>query len=76
LISYYSRRRQPPMVLVNVIGRDLIPAPDDYESHLPVMMNLRSRPVLRKMRRTGVTIMEWNPGKQSFHSVLAGRMRR
>ena len=76
LKSYYSRRRQPPMVLVNVIGRDLIPAPDDYESHLPVMMNLRSRPVLRKMRRTGVTIMEWNPGKQSFHSVLAGRMRR
>ena len=76
LKTYYSHRRQPPIVLVNVIGRDLIPAPDDYESHLPVMMRLRSRPLLHQMRKTGVTIMEWNPGRQSFHSVLAGRMRR
>lgn len=74
--TYYSRRRPAPLVLVNVNGRDLIPMADDYKSHLSVMMNLRSRPILHRLRRTGVTIMEWNPAKRSFHSVLAERVKR
>ena len=76
LRSYYSRRRRPPIVLVNVVGRDLIPQPEEYPSNLPTLMQLQSRPGLYKLRRTGVTILEWNPHHQSFHAVLAGRMKR
>ncbi len=76
LKSYYSHRRRSPIVLVNVIGRDLIPQPENYESNLPVLMQLQARPVLHKLRRTGVTIIEWNPRRQSFHAVLAKQVRR
>jgi uncharacterized protein (DUF58 family) len=76
LRSYYSRRRQPPIVLVNVIGRDLIPQPEEYESNLSTLMQLQSRSGLYKLRKTGVTVLEWNPHRQSFHAVLAGRMKR
>jgi uncharacterized protein (DUF58 family) len=76
LKSYYSRRRRSPIVLVNVIGRDLIPQPDNYESNLPEIMQLQARPLIQKLRRTGVTILEWNPRRQSFHAVLAKRVVR
>ncbi|NLE07761.1 MAG: DUF58 domain-containing protein [Dehalococcoidales bacterium] len=76
LKSLYSVRRKPPIVLVNVIGRDLIPCPVEYNSRLPLLMNLQSMPKLHKLRRFGVTIIEWNPENQSFHSVMAGRVRR
>ncbi|HEY96451.1 MAG TPA: DUF58 domain-containing protein [Dehalococcoidia bacterium] len=76
LRSYYSQRRRPPIVLVNVIGRDLIPQPEEYESNLSALMYLQSRSGLYKLRKTGVTILEWNPHRQSFHSVLAARMKR
>jgi hypothetical protein len=76
LRSYYSRRRRPPIVLVNVIGRDLIPQPEEYESKLSTLMQLQSRSGIYKLRRTGITILEWNPHRQSFHAVLAGRMKR
>lgn len=76
LRSFYSHRRKPPIVLVNVIGRDLIPLTDEYESNLSAIMQLQSKPILHSLRRTGVTIMEWNPAKQSFHAVLAGQVRR
>lgn len=73
---YYSRRRRSPIVLVNVIGRDLIPQPETYESNLSTLMKLQAKPVLHQLRKAGVTIMEWNPARQSFHSILAGRVRR
>jgi uncharacterized protein (DUF58 family) len=76
LRAYYSRRREAPVVLVNVIGRDLIPQPDNYRSNISEIMQLQAKPVLQQLRRSGITILEWNPRRQSFHAVLAGRMRR
>jgi len=76
LKSYYSLRRRPPIVLVNVIARDLIPRPDGYESNLPLLMQLQASPLPRKLRRAGVTVMEWNPSLQSFHIVLARQVKR
>ena len=76
LKSYYSRRRRSPIVLVNVIARDLIPQPDSYESNLPVLMQLQARPMLHQLRKAGVTILEWNPLQQSFHAVLAKQVKR
>ena len=76
LRACYNRRRQAPIVLVNVVGRDLIPETNEYESNLSLLMNLQSRPELIKLRKAGVTIIEWNPARQSFHAVLAARVRR
>lgn len=76
LKSYYSRRRSSPIVLVNVIGRDLIPHTENYVSNLPVLMQLQARPVVQQLHRTGVTIIEWNPRRQSFHAVLTKQVKR
>jgi len=76
LSSYYSRRRKPPIVLVNVIARDLIPPPDSYESNLPVLMQLQARPMLQQLLKARVTVLEWNPCRQSFHTILAKRVKR
>ena len=76
LKRYYSRRRRPPILLVNIVARDLIPGPEEYESSLPVLMQLKSRPMLQQLLKMGMTVIEWNPRQTSFHAVLARRVRQ
>jgi len=76
IIGIASRlRRRLPMLVVNVSGYDIIPATSRYDRNSVTMMQWLNKPVRAKLRRLGVSVLDWNPAKDTFDKVLLKTMR-
>ena len=76
IIGIGSRhRRKLPVLAVNVSGYDIIPHTDRYDNNSLAMMQWLNQPVRAKLKRLGVSLLDWNPRKDTFDKVLLKTMR-
>jgi uncharacterized protein (DUF58 family) len=76
VIGIASRyRRKLPLLVVNVLGYDIIPASNSYDRNSITMMRWLNRPMRSKLKKLGVSLLEWDPGKQTFDAALLKTVR-
>jgi len=69
------QRRKLPVIIINVAGYNVVPTRNNYETNIPVIMNLNTRPRITQLRRLGASVLDWNPRKVSFGTALLSLMK-
>ena len=76
LSALSSRGRfRPPILIININGYFFASPRDDVEQAAVDFVALRTRPVVRALRRHGAHILQWNPTRESFGEVLLRQVR-
>ena len=68
-------RRRFPLLVVNVNGYDIIPTNSAYDRNSITMMRWQNRPIHARLKRLGVSLLDWNPKKETFDAVLLKTVR-
>ena len=75
------RRRVPQaicagdLLVVNVNGYEIIPTNSAYDGNSVTMMRWLNRPIRSRLKRLGVSLLDWNPKKETFDAVLLKTVR-
>ncbi|MHB8584924.1 MAG: DUF58 domain-containing protein [Thermoplasmatota archaeon] len=64
------RRRRLPVLVVNPVVHNLIPSQDPWSADAAEILRRLERPAVDKARRLGARVVEWDPRRQRFESVL------
>lgn len=76
VIGIASRHRKRfPLLVVNVNGYEIIPANSNYDENSITMMRWLNRPIHSKLKKLGVSLLNWNPNKETFDAVLLKTVR-
>lgn len=74
LMSGGRRRKRVPLMVVNVLSYYLNPTPpSEYREYAIMLQRIKHSPIASKLRRVGATVVEWNPQKDRFTTVLLGQ---
>jgi uncharacterized protein (DUF58 family) len=75
-ILVYRRKRRPPnVVVINILPYDLIPKANDWEMFAAKMLDVASRSLTSRLRNLGLTVLDWNPRKESMENTLLSTIR-
>lgn len=71
------RRKRIPVLIVSPVVHAHLPANEDYREDIVALLRRRERPVIQRVRRSGVRVVEWDPTEGGLESVLlaGGRAR-
>ncbi len=75
ILVYKGRRRQPNILLINVLPYDIIPKANNWEISAAKMLDVASRSFSNQLRNLGVTVLDWNPRKDSMERTLLSSVR-
>ena len=65
------RRKRVPIMVVNVLSHYLNPTPpSEYKEYAILLQNIKHSPIASKLRRLGATVVDWDPQKDRFTTVL------
>jgi uncharacterized protein (DUF58 family) len=64
------RRRTIPVLIVNPVVHSLVPTGDKWGPDTVALLRRMERPAVDRARRLGARVVEWDPRKQKFESVL------
>lgn len=71
------RRKRIPVLIVSPVVHAHVPANDDYRADVVNLLRRRERPIIQRVRRSGVRVVEWDPTVAPLEStLLAGAKRR
>ena len=71
------RRRRIPVLIVSPVVHAHFPANEDYRADIVALLRRRERPIIQRVRRSGVRVVEWDPTVAPLEStLLAGAKRR
>ena len=72
------RRRRLPILIVSPVVHASIPNDAEYGPSIVDLLRRRDRPVIQRARRVGARVVEWDPSRSRFESVLmqGGKTRR
>lgn len=71
-----GRRQKLPIMLVDVVPYDLITLKREFDENAAVALYLRNRPLVRKLRAMGISVLEWNPKIGGLSTVLLKQVKR
>lgn len=71
-----SRRKKPPILLVNVLPQDMLSRGNPYDENSKLLLQLSDRPLVNTLRRAGVSVLEWNPLSEDFSAKLLRQVKR
>jgi len=75
-ISAHARRKHwGNMLVINVLPYDLIPKKDLLETLAAQTLEAKSKRLSEQLRRLGVVVLDWNPVKENFGSLLIKHLR-
>jgi hypothetical protein len=69
------RTRKLPVMVVSVAGYNMIPRLDKYDENSALLLQLQTRPQAQQLRRTGASILEWNPRQENFSTALLRQVK-
>ena len=75
ILVYKRRRRQLDIMLINILPYDFVPKTNNREKFAGKMLDVASRSYSNRLRNLGVTVLDWNPRKQSMEITLLSTMR-
>lgn len=70
-----GRRRKPPIVVINILMEDVISRGRTYDERSKIILYLMSRPLVKALRTAGASVLEWNPRRDAFGTVLLRQVR-
>jgi uncharacterized protein (DUF58 family) len=69
------RRRQPNIVVINILPYAMIPTANSWEAFAAGMLEAASRSYSERLRNLGLTILDWDPRKESLENTLLNTLR-
>ena len=75
ILVYKRRRRQRYILLINILPYDFIPKVNNWEIFAGKMLGVASRSFSNRLRNLGVTVLDWNPRKESMEIALLSTIR-
>jgi uncharacterized protein (DUF58 family) len=69
------RTRKLPVMVVSVAGYNIIPRLDKYDDNSALMLQMQTRPQVQQLRRTGASLLEWNPRQENFSTALLRQVK-
>lgn len=75
ILVYKRRRRQLDILLINILPYDLVPKANNWERFAGKMLNVASTSFSNRLRNLGVTVLDWNPRKESMEITLLSTAR-
>jgi len=71
-VSAYNRKKySTKTIIINVLPYDLIQKKNMIEELTARMLETKSKKLSDRLRALGIVVLDWNPRKESFRSVLA-----
>jgi uncharacterized protein (DUF58 family) len=68
-------RRRLPIMIVNIAGYNIMPTHREYDENACALLNLKTRPTIQQLRRSGASVLDWSTFKESFGTALIKQMR-
>lgn len=75
ILVYRRRRRQPNILLINILPYEIIPKVNSWEIFAAKMLDVASRSFSNQLRNLGVTVLDWDPRKESMEFTLLSTIR-
>lgn len=75
VLVYKRRRREPNILLINILPYDIIPKVNNLEIFAAKMLDVASRSASNRLRNLGLTVLDWSPKKESMEVALLGTVR-
>jgi len=70
------RRKKPPIMLVNIPPYYLSSGDGQYREKALKLIKMRERPLVKTFESMGISILRWNPRKESFATALLRGVKR
>jgi len=64
------RRRQPNILIINILPYDIIPKANNWDIFAAKMLDVASRSFSNRLLNLGVTVLDWDPKKESMETTL------
>lgn len=64
------RRRRLPILIVSPVVHAAVPNPAEYAPDVVSLLRRRDRPAIQRARRSGARVVEWDPTRSRFETVL------
>jgi len=65
----------PPIMIVGIAGYSAVTVESEYDRNAVNLLHLWARPVANYLRKTGISVLEWDPSKDNFANVLLRDMK-
>ena len=75
ILVYKRRKRQPYVLLINILPYAIIPKVNDWEIFAAKMLDVSSRSFSNRLRNLGITVLDWDPKKESMKVTLLKTIR-
>jgi len=75
ILAYKRRRRQPNILIINILPYDIIPKVDNWEIFAAKMLDVTSRSFSNRLRNLGLTVLDWNPRNENMETTLSSTIR-
>ncbi|NLE09598.1 MAG: DUF58 domain-containing protein [Dehalococcoidales bacterium] len=69
------RKKGLPLMVISITGYNIIEPKGPYGEAAVKFRELETRPVFRHLRALGASVLEWNPGKTDFGTVLLRQVK-
>jgi len=70
ILVYRRRRRELNILLINILPYEIIPKISNLEMFAAKMLDVASRSFASRLRNLGVTVLNWDPRKESMEFTL------
>ena len=75
ILVYKRRRKQPNILLINILPYEIIPKVNNWEIFAAKMLDVASRSFSNRLRNLGFTVLDWDPKKESMEIPLLSTIR-
>jgi len=75
ILAYKRRRRQPNILIINILPYDIIPKANNWEIFAAKILDVTSRTFSNRLRNLGLTMIDWNPRNESIEATLLSTIR-
>jgi uncharacterized protein (DUF58 family) len=75
LLTYKKRRRHVNVLLINILPYDMVPKVSDFEIFAAKTRDQASRSYSNQLRYLGLTVLDWEPRKESLELILPRTVR-
>jgi hypothetical protein len=75
ILIYGSRKGKNNVMLINVLPYNIVPKTSDWEIFASDMLNTTSRSLAERLRRVGLTVLDWDPTEKNVETALLNTTR-
>lgn len=75
ILVYRRRKKQPNILVINILPYNVIPKVNNWEIFAAKMLDATSRSICNRLRNLGLTVLDWDPKKEGMETALLSTTR-